>query len=313
MSELFNPFAFAVGMVALVNPCGFALLPAYLGFFMGQEDDNTSRIVALNRAQGVGLAMSLGFLTVFGLLGLVFSGLWNAIVEWLPYFNMALGVGLVVLGVAMLRGFQLVLKIPKLEKGTGSTSFSSMFLFGISYALASLSCTIGLFLTAVGTSATTGGFSKQLGGFLSYGLGMGLLATVLTLAVAFGKRGLVNRFRTILPKINLISGVLLLIVGPYMVLYGIWELQIFNRAPGEVWPWLDSLMLGAQGFQSGLTSWFEADLSVLGKIFSRTSALGWVFTIVNLGLIVAGFAARFGRQPSVQTSSESAKAKVKSS
>ena len=29
--------AFASGMVATVNPCGFAMLPAYLGYFLGLE------------------------------------------------------------------------------------------------------------------------------------------------------------------------------------------------------------------------------------------------------------------------------------
>lgn len=292
MTDLFDPFAFAVGMVALVNPCGFALLPAYLGFFLGQKDDEPSRIISLNRAQGVGLSMTLGFLTVFGLVGILFSGLRSAIQEWLPYFNITLGIGLTILGLAMLRGFQLVLKIPKLEKGTGSDSFVSMFLFGVSYALASLSCTIGLFLTAVGTSSTSGsGFFDSLGSFVSYGLGMGLLASFLTLLVALGRRGLVNKFRSILPVINIISGVLLLLVGPYMIGYGIWEIQVLNG--GDVTPvWLDNFMVGAADVQASISNWFSAKVNVFGREMSRTALLGWPFFALNLGLIVAGFAAR---------------------
>ena len=30
--------AFSAGMVATVNPCGFALLPAYLSYFLGLEE-----------------------------------------------------------------------------------------------------------------------------------------------------------------------------------------------------------------------------------------------------------------------------------
>ena len=60
MGELFDARAFALGMVALVNPCGFALLPAYLGYFLGMNDgtERESRIVALNRAQIISLSMS---------------------------------------------------------------------------------------------------------------------------------------------------------------------------------------------------------------------------------------------------------------
>ena len=74
----FNAFAFGVGMVALINPCGFGLLPAYLGVFLGQNDESTSKWISLNRAQGVGLAMTLGMLLVFGFFGLVLGGLQGA-------------------------------------------------------------------------------------------------------------------------------------------------------------------------------------------------------------------------------------------
>ena len=76
MSELFEARSFALGMVALINPCGFALLPAYLGFFVSLEGDGVEerRIDSLNRAQLVGLSLTLGFLLVFGLIGIVFSG-----------------------------------------------------------------------------------------------------------------------------------------------------------------------------------------------------------------------------------------------
>lgn len=36
---LLDASAFALGLIALVNPCGFALLPAYLGFFLAVDDD----------------------------------------------------------------------------------------------------------------------------------------------------------------------------------------------------------------------------------------------------------------------------------
>ena len=76
MAELFEPRAFALGMLALLNPCGFALLPAYLGMFLGLNDgsEKKSTLRALNRAQIVGLSMSAGFLLVFGVLGLFLAG-----------------------------------------------------------------------------------------------------------------------------------------------------------------------------------------------------------------------------------------------
>lgn len=295
--EFFSPFAFGAGMVALINPCGFALLPAYLGMFLGQKDESTSRIVSLNRAQGVGLALSLGIMVVFGLVGIVLGGLQSALAEILPYFNIALGVGLILLGIYMLAGKSITLNLPKLNKGGKSGSFGSMFLFGMSYAIASLTCTIGVFSAAVGASSSnSGGFITSLGAFLSYGLGMGLLATVLTLLMALGKRELVNKFRALLPKINIFSAILLLLVGPYMIGYGIWEIQVFSTSGNEPTAWLNDFMLRASGIQSSMNNWFASSIDVFGWETTRTAFLGWPFVAINAALIIAGFVLRRGRK-----------------
>src|SRR3546814_21089418 len=62
--------AFASGMLAPVNPCGFAMLPAYLGFFLGQEGGDRDVRASVSRSLGVGLSVSAGFLLVFSIVGL---------------------------------------------------------------------------------------------------------------------------------------------------------------------------------------------------------------------------------------------------
>ena len=304
----FNVFAFGAGMVALINPCGFGLLPAYLGVFLGQKDESTSKWISLNRAQGVGLAMSLGMIVIFAFVGLALGGL-EAIGRFLPYFNIALGFGLIILGVRMMRGYQLNLKLPKLNKGGGSGSFASMFLFGMSYATASLTCTLALFIVAINSANTTvapgeSTFIPRLGALVSYGIGMGLLATMLTLLLALGKTSIVGQFRNILPKINAFSGFLLLIVGPYSILYGIWELQVLMEPPigtegVMAWEWLNSFNLGVSNIQGTVSSWFGSEVTLFGQTTRRTNWLGWPFVIINVILIIGGFIAR--RRVSTQT------------
>ncbi|MEM8924552.1 MAG: cytochrome c biogenesis CcdA family protein [Actinomycetota bacterium] len=276
LGELFDARAFALGIVALINPCGFALLPAYLGYFLGtnEGDAGESRILALNRAQVVGLSMSAGFMAVFGLMGLVLAGVMSSIAPWLGWVTLVMGVGLLILGVAMLFGFQPLISLPKLEKGTGSRSTASMFVFGVSYALASLTCTIGIFLSAVGTSASGASYAERVGGFLSYGIGMGLMATGLTLAVAFGQKGIVNGFRQLLPRINLISAVILVIVGAYVAWYGFWSTDPINNPAGPV--------LWVERRQAELQSFIDA----------RTTVLGLGFLAINLALVIAGWVVR---------------------
>ena len=150
-----------------------------------------------------------------------------------------------------------------------------MFLFGVSYALASLSCTIPLFLGVIGTSSAGRTFNDRLGSFVSYAVGMGLLATTLTLGVAFAKNGFVSKFRELLPKMNIISALVLIVVGTYVALYGFWSIQVLRNVdpPG----WLDRFVLGAESLQSVLAS--AAD--------SRANLLGWVFVAINGIIIVA--------------------------
>ncbi len=276
IAQLFDARGFTLGMLALFNPCGFALFPAYLGYFLGlNEDDGDSRfLVALNRAQVVALSMSVGFLVVFGIIGIALVSFFSQIATVLPWITLVMGVGLAVLGVAMLFGFQPLLAIPKLQAGTGSRSMVSMFLFGVSYATASLTCTMPLFLSVVGTSASSDTFTERFGGFVSYSIGMGLMAATVTLAVAFGKKGAVSVFRRILPVFNVVSAVLLIIVGPYVAWYGYWSTDPIGIPAGPV----DDV----EQAQADFTNWIDGFLEPLGI----------AFLALNVLVAVAGFLAR---------------------
>ncbi|MEJ7562203.1 MAG: hypothetical protein WKF45_06725 [Ilumatobacteraceae bacterium] len=74
-----------------------------------------------------------------------------------------------------------------------------MFLFGVSYAVASLSCTIGPFL-AVDQHLPVRAGSSASEVFVAYGLGMGVVIAILTVAVALAKTGVVRRVRNVLPR-----------------------------------------------------------------------------------------------------------------
>lgn len=220
-------YAFGVGMVATFNPCGFAMLPAYLSYFLGLESrtDPEARGSVL-RALAVGASITAGFLAVFGLLGIVLEPTLDTIQDRLPWVTIALGAVLVVLGALMLGGRTFTLSLPKVTKGTQSQELWSVFLFGVSYALVSLSCTIALFVSVVSTTFDSANVASGIVVFLAYGLGMGLVLTVLTMAIALARQGLVRRMRSVLPYVNRISGGLLVLAGAYVTYYGWYELQV---------------------------------------------------------------------------------------
>src|SRR5581483_1767950 len=82
--------AFTTGMVATVNPCGFAMLPAYLSFFLGIEDERAS----IGRALVVGATVTAGFAVTFAVVGLVVSRVTNSVYDFAPWVSLVIGAAL---------------------------------------------------------------------------------------------------------------------------------------------------------------------------------------------------------------------------
>ena len=261
-------YAFSVGMVATFNPCGFAMLPAYLSYFLGLEnskdlDHRTGSVVL--RALGVGAAMTAGFLVVFGILGLVLDPVLSSINDKLPWLTIVLGIVLVVLGIRLLMGREINLRSPKVSRAPDSRELWSVFVFGVSYALVSLSCTLALFIAAISTVVDQQNLVVGIAAFVAYGLGMGVVLMVLTVAIALARQGVVRRMRSFLPYINRISGALLVLAGAYVAYYGWYELRVFNGETSgggvagwmfdlnaHITSWIDTVGAGRLGLMGGL-------------------------------------------------------------
>lgn len=240
--------AFAAGMVATVNPCGFAMLPAYLSYFMGLEDqdDDVDHGNNVGQALRVGAIVSFGFLAVFGAAGLLINAGVRSIIDWIPFLALGIGVVMVLLGVAMFFGYQLSIGFLKVQGGPVSRDGKSVFGFGVSYALASLSCTLPVFLSVVVGSITGANFVSGLLTYLAYGLGMSTLLIALTLGVAFARQGMVTRLRSMLKYVPRVSAVFLVIAGAYIT-----------------WFWADDLTsdAGEQGAAAGFVEGWSASLT----------------------------------------------------
>jgi cytochrome c-type biogenesis protein len=219
-------FAFGAGMVSAVNPCGFAMLPAYLSLYLGSDEDDfrkRSLVLRVLRALLIGTVVSLGFILLFGLAGIVVSAGGNAILGIMPWVGAVMGVALILMGVWMFAGrslytgvFERVAERVGNPKAMGIRSF---FFFGLAYGLASLSCTLPVFLAVVGSSITAGSFASGAVQFLGYGLGMASVLLTLTLALAFFKQGMVLWFRKSVAYVQTASAVLLVVAGGYIIYY----------------------------------------------------------------------------------------------
>lgn len=227
MSETLS-LALAAGMLAAVNPCGFALLPAYLSVLvLGDDSPSTGR--AVGRALALTGWMTVGFVAVFGIFGLAISPVASQLQQYLPWFTVVFGVAVAMAGLWLLAGREL----PRLRLGPGSgkavtRSAPAMIGFGASYATASLTCSIAPFLALVVTSFRAGSTAEGVALYVAYAVGMGLLVGVAAVAVALARRGLVTGLRRSGRWVPRVAGLLLLAVGAYVAWYGAWELRVLG-------------------------------------------------------------------------------------
>lgn len=246
-------FALAAGLVAAVNPCGFAMLPAYLTLVVAGEQAQGSKVNAVARALAATAMMALGFLLVFGTFGLVIAPLATSVQQYLPAVTVVIGVALLALGIRMLSGREITLLLPRPRRGAPTARLGSMFGYGLAYAIASLSCTIGPFLAVTAGTFRSGSVLGGLLAYLAYGAGMALVVGVLAVATALASSTVVRSARRLLPYVNRISGVLLVVVGLYVGYYGIYELRL-HLGDG---PASDPIVDAAGQVQGILAGWVD--------------------------------------------------------
>ena len=240
-------FALGAGLVAALNPCGFAFLPGYLGLVIA-DSRGTSRPAALARAAAATVTMAAGFLTVFGIFGLAVSPLIASAQKYLPFATVVIGVLLLAMGAWLLSGRDISVLLPKMAGGTPTARLGSMYGYGVGYAIASLSCTIAPFLAVISTTFQQGSPLAGVLAFVAYAAGMSVTVGVAALAVALAGSSASTALRRVLPYVGRIAGVIVLLTGLYVTYYGYYEIRLYFsgadaddpviRAAGAVQSWL---------------------------------------------------------------------------
>lgn len=244
-------FALAAGMVAALNPCGFALLPGYLTLVVaGEGGAPTSRITAVGRALAATAVMAAGFLVVFGSFALVLAPFTATVQRYLPVLTVVIGAALILLGGWMLSGREVTLLLPKARRGAPTARLGSMFGYGVGYAVASLSCTIGPFLAVTGSTFRSGSILDGIVAYLAYAAGMALLVGVLATAIALAAASVTAWLRGAMRHLTRVGGVLLVATGAYVAYYGVYELRINGGGDAG-----DPIIDAAARIQQAMSSW----------------------------------------------------------
>ena len=234
-SQLRFAYAFGVGAVSAVNPCGFIMLPVYLGLYIsgnnaGAEQERRQPALLLGRALTVGLVVSAGFVVLFGVMGMILGFGAQAAASVFSYVGLAIGILLVGGGAFIVGGGKIYTSLAqRAASRVGNPNQANLlgyFLFGISYGLASLSCTLPLFLVVVGLGAGSDlTWINALGQFGLYAAGMGTVIIALTLGMAITRTAIVRWLRTALPYVSMVGASLMIVAGAYIMFY---ELTLGN-------------------------------------------------------------------------------------
>ncbi len=216
-------YAFGAGMVATANPCGVLLLPSLVAYYLGRgEAARTSPWRRAGKALLLGLMATLGFVALFGAVGLAFGAGGRALGAAFPIGGLLVGATLVVLGAWLAlsgQGFGILAASGAMGHVELRDDLRSLFLFGVAYGVTSLACTLPIFLVVAGSALTADGPLAATGQFVSYALGMGSVLTAVILGAAFFQ-GMVQRsVRRVVPYVHRLSASFLLGAGIFLVDY----------------------------------------------------------------------------------------------
>ena len=220
-------FAFAAGAAAAFNPCGFAMLPAYMGLYLGAGDSERDRknpFVQLAKALLVGGAVTAGFVVLFAVAGTIIGlGARSLVADVLPWLGLGIGIVLAIAGAWLLTGGKLYTALAARAAARmgdpSKVNVRGYFLFGVSYGTASLSCTLPIFLAVIGTSFAVSSIATSFSQFVLYGLGMGMVIIALTVGMALFRGTMVGAMRKAIPHMQPVGSWLMVIAGAYIVFY----------------------------------------------------------------------------------------------
>ncbi|UUT36323.1 cytochrome c biogenesis CcdA family protein [Microbacterium elymi] len=164
-----------------------------------------------------GLAVTIGFVAVFSAAGLLAGSLHAVLMAVAPWLMIAVATAIVALGIMAVRGKTVPMHfLPGFRSGAGVLP---MIGFGIAYAVGSLSCSLPVFIAAVGGALTTESALVTAAVVVAYGLGMGLLAIVLALIASLVGAVRFGRLRRIASGLPRAAGVVCIVIGVYLIGY----------------------------------------------------------------------------------------------
>ena len=205
---------FLEGIVSFISPCLLPMVPIYISYFIGEDNNNN------NKAISNSIGFVLGFTIIFLILSIFASQLGTLLSNNIRYIKIIFGIVIILFGL----NYMEILKIELLNRSsvkkidTNNFNFFKSILFGILFSISWTPC-IGTFLSsALLLIAREQDIIKGIMMMILYSIGLGLPFIISAILI----ERLKNVFDFIKKHYNVIkkiSGVILIIAGIYMIFF----------------------------------------------------------------------------------------------
>lgn len=206
-------FTFLEGIASFISPCLLPMLPIYISYFMGEENNKNKAII-----NSIGFVC--GFTIIFLILSIFASTLGSFISEYIKYIKILFGIIIILLGL----NYMEILKMNFLNKSKGvnldknNFNFLKAILFGMLFSISWTPC-IGSFLSsALLLVAKQQDIVKGILLMFVYSIGLGIPFVVSVILMEKLKE-MFDFIKRNYKKVKIISGLILIGMGIYMLFF----------------------------------------------------------------------------------------------
>ena len=205
-------FTFLEGIASFISPCVLPMLPIYISYFAGKEDSKTSRAL-LNS-----IGFVIGNTIIFILFAIIASYAGALALGIQKYIKILFGVVIIILGL----NYMGILKIKflnkenRVKKKIDDFTFFKTILFGMMFSISWTPC-IGSFLgSALLLIANKQNIMQGILLMLVYSIGFGI-PFIISAVLIEKLKNFYNLIKKNYKIIKIISGVLLIVMGVYVI------------------------------------------------------------------------------------------------
>ena len=212
--------ALIAGALVALNPCSVPLLPAFLSYYLGVEREGLPRArTGLLQGMLVGALLTVGVVGVFTLIGLPLVYGASRIIDAVPWLGLGAGGAAMLAGVVALAGRGSI--APPLPAGLSRHQgrWLRPLLFGVAYGVASLGCSLPVFLAFLASSLSVRGSGNALAVLAAYVAGIATTIMALLVVATLLREGLARRLGPLATRLHRVSGLLLLLAGGYLTYF----------------------------------------------------------------------------------------------